>query len=166
VAYAKSGDYERAIADLQKVVKLSGGNPGALAGLACAQALAGRRGEASAILARLDSTARRDYVAPSTFAFVLASLGEKDKALEWLQKAHDGHDNVMAGLGVEPWLEPLHGDPRFEALLLSVNLPLPRSQPAPALRRRQAAAKNGRRGRLLPAAEHSRGRTGRAAPRT
>jgi serine/threonine-protein kinase len=106
-------------------VELSGGNPGALAGLACSHALAGRRDEASAILTRLEAISRRGYVAPSAFAFVLASLGEKDRAFEWLQRARDAHDNAMAGLGVEPWLEPLHGDPRFEALLRSVNLPPP-----------------------------------------
>lgn len=128
IAYSRNRDHERAIADLEKAVELSGGNPGALAGLACAYALAGRRGDASAFLARLEAAARSGYVAPSAFAFVFSSLGEKDKAFEWLERARDAHDNAMAGLGVEPWLEPLHGDPRFAALLRSVNLsPLPPS---------------------------------------
>jgi tetratricopeptide (TPR) repeat protein len=125
VAHAKNRSHERAIADLSRAVELSGGNPGALAGLACAHALAGRRAEAVALLAKLDAIARKAYVAPSGHAFVSASLGEKEEAFEWLRKAHEARDNAMAGLAVEPWLEPLHGDPRFEALLRSVGLGRP-----------------------------------------
>jgi serine/threonine-protein kinase len=149
VAHAKNRSPEKAIADLEKAIEWSGGNPGAIAGLACAHALAGQRAQAVALLAKLDAIARKAYVAPSAYAFVRASLGEEEEAFEWLRKAHEARDNAMAGLAVEPWLEPLHGDPRFEALLGSVGLGRPAS-PAARPKKRAAGLGTAPRRRGLP----------------
>jgi hypothetical protein len=51
-----------------------------------------------------------------------SELGEKDKALEcldlWFQRRHPN----MFVLRVEPFLDNLHSDPRFTALLKKVGL--------------------------------------------
>ncbi len=52
------------------------------------------------------------------------ALGEKDKAIEWLERSYDqraGLDVIF--LKVDPMLDPLQGDPRFEALVAKVFAP-------------------------------------------
>jgi len=52
-----------------------------------------------------------------------AGLGEKDQAFEWLEKAYDEHDQGLSFLKVDPTLEPLRSDPRFQDLLRRMNFP-------------------------------------------
>ncbi|MDP9099793.1 MAG: hypothetical protein M3N48_12505 [Verrucomicrobiota bacterium] len=47
------------------------------------------------------------------FAFVYVALGEKEEALNWLEKGYDDR-SIENGFKVEPFLEPLHDEPRFE----------------------------------------------------
>jgi len=60
------------------------------------------------------------YVSPTTFATIYASLGEKEQAFEWLEKAYQARDSSM--FMVDPQLEPLRDDPRFHDLLRRMNL--------------------------------------------
>ena len=65
--------------------------------------------------------AKREYVEPSQFARIYAYLGEKDEAFEWLEKAFEERAD-MRGLKVSPEFDPLRDDPRFQDLLLRMNL--------------------------------------------
>jgi DNA-binding winged helix-turn-helix (wHTH) protein/tetratricopeptide (TPR) repeat protein len=49
-----------------------------------------------------------------------AQIGDKDKALELLEKAYARREWGSAFLGVDPRLDPLRGDPRFEDLMARV----------------------------------------------
>ena len=51
-----------------------------------------------------------------------AQLGEKDKALERLEKAYEDHSCWMPFLKVHPNLDPLRSDLRFQALLRQIGL--------------------------------------------
>jgi len=52
------------------------------------------------------------------FAVIYLALGEKDQALDWLEKAARDHDGFYINLiKVQPFLDPLRGDPRFETLV-------------------------------------------------
>ena len=48
--------------------------------------------------------------------------GDKDRALEFLEKAFDEHDPNLPYLGLPLW-DPLRSDPRFQDLLRRMNLP-------------------------------------------
>ncbi len=61
-------------------------------------------------------------------AFVHAWRGEPERAFEWLERAYAQHDLGLGELLTEPLLRPLRGDPRFDALLRKVGLPV---SPAP-----------------------------------
>jgi hypothetical protein len=50
------------------------------------------------------------------------ALGEKEAALQYLQRAYDEHDWAMVVLAVEPRLDPLRSDPRFQELVRKVGL--------------------------------------------
>jgi TolB-like protein/Tfp pilus assembly protein PilF/predicted Ser/Thr protein kinase len=56
-------------------------------------------------------------------ALIYAGLGEKDRAFEWLERAYKVHDKGMCFLKVDPPLDPLRPDPRFQDLLRRMNFP-------------------------------------------
>ena len=46
------------------------------------------------------------------------ALGEKGQALDWLEKAAREHAGININLiKVDPYLDPLRGDPRFQKLV-------------------------------------------------
>ena len=60
---------------------------------------------------------RGEYVAPTSFALNHATLGEKDQAFEWLEKAYQERDGALIFLKVNHNWDPLRDDPRFHDLL-------------------------------------------------
>jgi serine/threonine-protein kinase len=125
IQYAHIGMFEEAIASAQKACELSGRNAPAVGILALAYGLAGRPSEARALLEELTTLRRTTYVPPFAMAAVYRSLGELDQALEWLEKGVEEHDLiVVTGLRSDPRYIPLHGHPRYQALLRKMNLEL------------------------------------------
>ncbi len=59
---------------------------------------------------------------PWEFAWIYASLGEKDQALDWLERAYEARLGVLVYVKVDPGHYPLHGEPRFQALLEKMGL--------------------------------------------
>ena len=59
---------------------------------------------------------------PYDFAVIFAGLGEKDKALEWLQKSYEDRSAYLVYLNVEPIWDSLRSDPRFTDLLQRMRL--------------------------------------------
>ncbi len=55
-------------------------------------------------------------------ALIYADLGEKDQALDWLERAYDEHFGFVIYVKVEPGFYPLHVEPRFQALLEKMGL--------------------------------------------
>ena len=53
---------------------------------------------------------------------IFVGLGEKDHALEWLERAYELRDPEMVFLNVEPLFDVLHSDKRFKDLLVHVGL--------------------------------------------
>lgn len=62
------------------------------------------------------------YVSSINFdgALYSAQVGEKDKAFEYLEKVYQGREIWNAYLRVEPRLDPLRDDPRFQELVRRV----------------------------------------------
>ena len=119
-AYEQKGMHEEARAAFRRAVSLSEENTEAIASLACADAAAGREDEARRALARLRELSARQYVSPYNMALVCLSLGRKGEALGWLDRAYDERAEWMIYLSVDPRLDRLRGEPRFEELLRRV----------------------------------------------
>ena len=66
--------------------------------------------------------ARAGYVSPMTFAMGCIGLGDWDAALRWLDKAIDARDPVIMPIKTFPFLDPIRGDARFQALLKKMRL--------------------------------------------
>jgi TolB-like protein len=58
-----------------------------------------------------------------TLAKAYVDLGEKDKALEELNKAYVMRLSSLCWLKVEPQMDPLRSDPRYQALMRKMNFP-------------------------------------------
>ncbi len=56
-------------------------------------------------------------------ALISHSLGDKDKAFEWLEKAYAEKHFWLASVQVEPLWNPLRSDPRFQKLIRKMNFP-------------------------------------------
>jgi TolB-like protein len=82
-------------------------------------ALWGKREEALSIL----SSPEWSNWPPWTRAVVYGALGEKDEAFRLLDQAHDERSPFLAGAKVDPRLDPLRDDPRFQDLLRRMNFP-------------------------------------------
>ena len=92
------------------------------AGLANALAVAGRTAEAREMLAGLSRRRAESYVSPWALASIHARLGEKDEALDWLERAFEEHDSTLVWLKVHPRFDALRGEPRFESLIARLKL--------------------------------------------
>ena len=57
-------------------------------------------------------------------ALVYAGLGEKDEAFGWLEKSLVAHDKGLTYLKIDPCMDPLRSDLRFDGLVRHVGLPL------------------------------------------
>ncbi|MCH9026658.1 MAG: tetratricopeptide repeat protein [Proteobacteria bacterium] len=86
--------------------------------LAQAYAAAGRREEAMPILDELMETRERgEFYVPAYFTGVIyTQLGDFDQAFKWLDLAVEERSVQLAKIEYDPYLIPLHDDPRFDAL--------------------------------------------------
>lgn len=135
--YEQQGIYAKAIPAFEKAVEVSGRGPGPLSSLAHGYAVAGRRKQARRLLTELERMAKERYVSAYAFGIVHAGLGEKDQAFEYLNKACDERSSALPFLNVNPRLDPLRSDPRFQALLSRIGL-----VPKPSTQGRRAGARD------------------------
>ena len=49
-------------------------------------------------------------------------MGEKERAIKWLQQAYDEHDTELVSLAVQPEFNPIRSDPRFQEILKHMKL--------------------------------------------
>jgi tetratricopeptide (TPR) repeat protein len=120
VSLELKGATGEAIAEYRKAFELSD-DPVVLALLAHAEVNVGKQNEARQILSQLTEEAKARYVPAYAFAVIQLALGEKDQALDWLEKGARDHDGLYSTLfKVDPYLDRLRGDPRFEALVSAI----------------------------------------------
>jgi tetratricopeptide (TPR) repeat protein len=114
------GQIGEAMAEYQKAAEITD-DPMVMALLAQGYAKTGQRDKAWDLLSQLEQLARRRYVGPFTFALVHLAVGEKEKSMDDLERAYrERADPGVVGIKVEPLLDPLRGDPRFERLVAKV----------------------------------------------
>jgi Flp pilus assembly protein TadD len=113
--------FAEAIASLERAAELSK-SPSFVGRLASAYATSGNTAQARKLLRELMDLQKQRYVSPAALAQLYIGLGEKDRAFEWLEKAYQERSNFMAYLGVNPVVDPLRPDPRFQDLLRRIGL--------------------------------------------
>ncbi len=122
IALALEGDFPAAIPQLEDAVRLSGSDPYVEGVLAYARALSGDKAAARKTLRGLNERSKNHYVPPFSNALVCIGLGDKAEALRWLEQAYEDHSTSMVYAKVDPILDPLRAEPRFQALLTRMGL--------------------------------------------
>jgi len=122
------GRYVDAIAEFQLASVLSGeeGPEGAAKRAAALNRAFESSGEKGYWQKRLDLLRERmneRHISPYQMAGVYARLGEKNKAVEWLQKAFAERDINFLNLKIDPQFDELRSDPRISHLIHQVDLP-------------------------------------------
>ena len=129
VVLRKMGQFEQAITEGEKGVKLSGASPLMSAALAQTLASAGEHAKAIQILDDLTNLAEQKYVSPYFFAGINVGLGEHDRTMEFLEQSYNERSHWLIYLHIDPGMDPLRSNPRFQDLLGRIGLPL--SPPIP-----------------------------------
>jgi len=123
IALQAAGDLSGAIAEYEKAKRL-GDN--IYVSILCAQAKAraGDKDAALRMLSELDKISQQREVVGYVRALLYLSLNNKDEALRWLEQGFKERDGSnISWIKVDPLLDSLHGDPRFEALVQKVVAP-------------------------------------------
>ena len=121
-AYERKGDLQAAIPSCRKAAELTQGSF-EKAYLSLVLARAGQRDEAIKILEELKADSTRKYVTSYSLAIAHSGLGNKDTALEFLEKDVSERGYLAGTFATEPVLDEFRSEPRFKALLKRMNLP-------------------------------------------
>lgn len=124
-AYLQKGMFEEALAGYEKAMKVLGRLPIGAAIIACTRALAGDKTGAEEALSRLQELADsgETYVPAFAFALIHTGLGNREKALDWLEKAYQERFIWMVYLNVDPVFDSLRDEPRFRQLIKRLRFP-------------------------------------------
>jgi len=121
--YLQMRRYQEALAAFQESQSLPRADSGIPALLAAAYAANGNRERAVKMLDDLKQRSKREYISPYEMATAYVFLGEREQAFAWLHKGIDVYDGWTELLKVDPALDPLRSDPRFQDLLRRMNFP-------------------------------------------
>jgi tetratricopeptide (TPR) repeat protein len=119
VIYVEKAMYPEAIAEFQKL----GDAPHALGHAGNAYARMGQADAARQMIRRLEVHMQKEGIGRYEIALIYAALGEKDEAFTWLEKSFEAHDKGVTFFKIDPCLDPLRSDPRFQDLIQRAGFP-------------------------------------------
>ena len=117
-----AGDHAEAERVIREALELPGAATYTRVTLALALANAGDRSCAEDTARDLEARRGHDYVSPVEFATLYIALGDKGRAIDWIEKAYEERRGWMAYLNVHPVVDPLRNEPRFKALVRKMGL--------------------------------------------
>jgi TolB-like protein len=116
--YAEKGMYAKSAGEFLRLDD----SPHNLGHLGNAYARAGRVYSARKIISQLEKDVQKNGVGRYEIALVYAGLGEKNLAFSWLEESYKTHSEGLTNLKIDPCLDPLRSDPRFDDLVRRVGL--------------------------------------------
>ncbi len=120
---ATQGAHAEGLAELEKGLRFSGNSPWIRALAAGTHAKAGNRMEAQKQITEAEREAGRHYWAAYMIAVAWMMIGERGRALEWLEKAYEDRVTFLVWIRVNPAFSRLRDDPRFQDLVRRIGLP-------------------------------------------
>ncbi|MGI8784123.1 MAG: tetratricopeptide repeat protein, partial [Acidobacteriota bacterium] len=117
--YVEKGEFDKGIAAFERCYQLEK-QPWMLAGVGFGYARAGKRQMALQVISELENWSKIRHVSAGDIALVYVALGDKERALEWLEKAYQGRSQYMLFLKMGPMWDSLRADPRFQDLVRRV----------------------------------------------
>jgi tetratricopeptide (TPR) repeat protein len=122
MALSQQGSIHQSIASFETTLRLSPSFALATGYLAALYFRAGSPTRAADLIAELEARKSSQYVSPSCFAIYHAARGHADQMFESLQAALAEREPFLTRMGAEPYFWPYRSDPRYTALLKSMNL--------------------------------------------
>ncbi len=116
IVLVKQGRFAEALGEAQKSMQFSNRSNASLALLGHVYGRLGRRNEADEVLKELEKRYTDKQADGRDLVIVYAGLDDRDKAFAWLEKAFADHSVFLAFLKLEPMMESLHSDPRWNDL--------------------------------------------------
>ena len=104
------------LAEAQKSMQLANRWNASLALLGHVYAKLGRRSDAESVIKELEGRYANQSADGRDLAIVYAGLGDKDKAFSWMDKAVADRSVILGFLKLEPLLESLGNDARWNDL--------------------------------------------------
>lgn len=92
------------------------------AALGLAYAVVGRLDEAKKMAETFKSVVASRYIPPTYFGMLYAGLGDRERALVWLDKAFRERADGLTWLNVDPMLDDMRCDERFQELVERIGL--------------------------------------------
>lgn len=121
-AYEAKGDYSAAVKQYESVLKADPLERRALPAYGFLLARTGKTAHAREVALQLEKMNATVRNCAFQVAVVYAGLGEKDRALDWLERAWRTHQPHFPFAAVEYRFRSLHGNARFRSLLGRVGL--------------------------------------------
>jgi tetratricopeptide (TPR) repeat protein len=121
-AYSAKGMYTAAIAAFMEAERLGGKALYLQICLGSAYARAGENKKAFAILRSLETN--KEYVAPGELAILYEAVGDRERAIETLERAFGVRDLQLQHLKADIGFDSMRTDPRFQDLLRRIGLPI------------------------------------------
>jgi serine/threonine-protein kinase len=121
-AYEQAGQFEKGISEAQRAMAIDGDNLLYVASLGHVYARAGRAKEARATLAQLTRASEDRYVSAYHVALIYIALGDVNTGLDWLDRAYEEQSPWIGYMRVDPRLDPVRSQPRFQRLLTKARL--------------------------------------------
>jgi eukaryotic-like serine/threonine-protein kinase len=122
MAYLEFGRQAEAVKLFERSVELNRSHT-TLGNLGFAYAVNGKRTEAASILADLEDRYSKGQKIAFNIAGIHTGLGDRDRALEWLEKAYKDKSSILPIVRWYPHFKTLRGEPRFKDILKGMNLP-------------------------------------------
>jgi TolB-like protein/DNA-binding SARP family transcriptional activator/Flp pilus assembly protein TadD len=122
LAYMQLGRVDEAIALLERPIAQTERRPAVLAVLAMAYGAAGRGAEARALVQTLETRVRQSYFPRTWLVRAHVALGDKPRALMWLERAYEERDGWLTFAKVDPTFDALREESRFRAILAKMGL--------------------------------------------
>ncbi|HEX8265095.1 MAG TPA: protein kinase [Pyrinomonadaceae bacterium] len=122
--YLQRGNYEEALKIFEKLYASDKKDQKMLtaAALGFTYGKMNRKADALKVLNGLEELAKNDYIPPGERAIIYIGLNDKDSAIFWLEKSFQERSSAVAAINVEPLFDDLRTDPRFQAIVLKMNL--------------------------------------------
>jgi len=119
----QQGAFTEALAALKRGDELLKDNLVVKADLAHALAVSGRKADADEALRSLLAMSHTRYVNPFEVGLIYIGLGHSDEAFQWLNRAYEERSDLFVYLRVDPRLDPVRSDLRFQEMVRRMNFP-------------------------------------------
>lgn len=83
----------------------------------------GRVLEAEVLLNEVHEREKSSFIDPAFFVHIYSGLGEKEKALDYLEQAYQLKSHYMVTIKTDPFFDGIRQEPRFQTILKKMNFP-------------------------------------------